>query len=414
MSRPERLRRTVGLGLAAAALACSAARAEDDDKKGLFGDPVALAPFTLTVGETGGYTEMTGIAERADGGYWVTGYAEDGVTGAGAGLLLRVDRDGAIAARHEIVLDGRVTQFWWPVPLDDGGVLVAVSLDPYVDMRDGGLAIVDDSGAVTARVTLAELGYPGGSVTHVAALPDGGFAMTGTVAVTPETDQAMVARVGADLALRWLATEAARERDHTLAAYISAVLADGSTVAIGSSSDEYFEKSIGWIARFDENGSVSWRQWLTGGLLSLPRSGVTIYGNWVAATPDGGAVYVASRHDLQGFAESSLLGWLDADGRVVETSQTAVEAGFYALDVADNGDILLGGETVGDQPVPILARLQPDGTVRWAQPLTDLPGGFVWSVVEASDGSLLATGAATPGADTLGWIVRVGADGSRS
>ena len=389
---------------------------DDQGKKDLFGRPAASEPFMLTVFEPGRLIELTGIVERSDGVFWVSGYSEDQATGAGTGLLLAVGSDGSIIDQHEFSLGAGVsTQFWWPVLLDGGRIALAVTLDPYSDRRNGGVAIVDDTGAMLDHVLLTDRGYPGGEVSHLAQGPDGDLFATGFITASVDINHAMVARFSPELEMRWLSTDQARGREFSLAGFVSAPLSTGGTVAIGTAVGPDFEETSGWLAYFDEHGAIGWRKWLDAGLFDLVDDTWTTYGNWVATTRDGELAYMQTNYDQAGHTSGSVMGWVSADGDLIRhiPLAPAPQAGLYALAPALNGDILAAGDR-GDNALPIIVRVRPGGELVWSQTLQDVPNGYAWSVIEADDGSIMATGANfDQDGNAGGWVARLGADGSQ-
>lgn len=376
----------------------------------------AAAPYLLIFQRAGRTMEITGVAEGRDGAMWVTGYIHDRDRTTGAGYLASIGRDGRILTEHEITLpDGSVTQFWWPAPLADGSVAVATAIDPFTERPNGALTIVAADGHVLDRVLLTEMGLPGGDVVHVEAYPNRDLAIAGSASLGPVVNGAMAARLRPDLTVRWLATERARDRDYTLAAYASVILRDESVVVIGTATRADAVDGYGWLARFDANGRVLWRQWLTGGMADLLEDAAQIYGNWIDETPLGEIVYLQSSVGDFGEPVASTLVRRSLTGHIVDQIPLTFAEPLDVMTMAAtrDGDVIVAGAI--DGAVPTVARIGPDGSVRWSQRLDDLPSGFVWGVAEASDGGILAVGTYFPNEfdSGSGWVVRFGSDGAR-
>ncbi|MGF1625842.1 MAG: hypothetical protein ACFCVH_13245 [Alphaproteobacteria bacterium] len=417
MPRLQLATRLGSIFTAAVAFAALDAAASDPSDKELFGQSGVLSPFTLTIERANRYMEITGIADSGDGSIWVTGYLQDRDRSTGAGYLASIGHDGTIRSEYEIALpDVAVTQFWWPAPLDDGNVAVATALDPFTESQNGAVLIVAPDGRVVDQILLTELGLGGGEVVHVETYPDGDLAITGSATLAARINGAMTARLRADLSLAWIATDRARDADHTLAGYASAILPDGSVVAIGSATDTAFAHGYGWLARFDADGRPLWRHWLTGGMLDLLGDASQIYGNWVDLLPDGNITYLQTSYDEWGDPVTNMLIRRTPVGRIVTQVPLVLvqPVDLLAMEVAGNGDVIVGGH-VGPGEAPIVARVGPSGTLLWRNRLDDLPGGFVWGMIEAGDGSIIAVGTFFPAGNDIGagWVARLRSDGSR-
>ena len=417
-SGPSGSRRTsLAAAVLAATLAAAPALAEQPRELGVAAHSGAAAPMLMTFQRPNRHMEITGVAEDADGVLWITGFSEDREQPAGVGYLAAIARDGGLQIEHETALPGhRVTQFWWPAPLADGSVAVAVALDPFSARPDGAVAILSRDGQVLNQVLLTDLGLAGGDIVHVELYPDRDLAVTGSARLGPQVSGAMAARLRPDLSAVWVATEGARDRGYTLSAYASTVLRDGSLVAIGTATRPEGADGYGWLARFDRTGRVLWRQWLTGGMAELLEDAAQIYGNWVAESPGGDIAYLQSSYDEFGRPLTHTLVRRSLAGHIVSQIPLtfADELELTTMGATRDGDVIVAG-AAGTGAVPIIARIGSGGSVRWSQRLEELPGGFVWGVAETTDGTIVAVGAYFPYGRTTGsgWVVRLGSDGSR-
>ena len=395
------------------ALAESADAAKPGDK-GLFDREAEPGRFMLSIERPGVWVEATGVAEGLDGALWITGTigCQDGeIT---CGYLAKVAPDGTLTVEHEFQMPGvAITEFWWPVVTENGHIAVTAALEPYTPDSDGALLLFDELGNLTDQFLLSEAGIGGGDLLHVAVHPNGDLALTGSALIGAEQTAALTVRVDSAFNLLWHHTENARERDFSLAGYVSTALPDGSAVAIGTASDAEYYETYGWLARFDVDGNQVWRKWLTGGLLDLMGETVSIYGNWVDVLPNGNIAYLQAGYNDWGEPTSNLLAQIDAAGTIV--SQTPLALGdnstMFALTAMRNGDVVVTGDI--DAQHPLIARIDPTGSVLWSVELDAFYAGYPWGVIEGNDGSIIAVGVHhSNDANTAGWVVRLGPDGS--
>lgn len=399
-------------------LAASMANAAEPGHKDLFGQSAPGNPYTLTFERPGQYLELTGTAERRDGSIWVTGYLEDqtGGTRTSSGYLAVVRADGTLGEEYEFALpDAAATQFWWATELADGRTAVAAALDPFTEKQNGALLILRPDGSIDDQVMLTDLGLSSGEIIHVEAYPNGDLSITGSAALSAQTNGAMTARLGPDLSLQWMTTDPARDESYTLSGYASSVLPDGSVVAIGTATDAGYIEGYGWLARFDSDGNQIWQQWLTGGFMSLIGNSAQVYGNWVDVLPNGNIAYLQTSYDDYGSPLLNMLVRLTPEGVIVMQAPMvfARQMNLLALTATRNGDVIVAGDMANGE-MPIIARIDPAGSVIWQQSLDDLPGGLVWSVMETADGAIVAAGTyRTENGNGAGWVARMTADGGR-
>jgi serine-aspartate repeat-containing protein C/D/E len=129
------------------------------------------------------------------------------------------------------------------------------------------------------------------------------------------------------------------------------------------------EGSNMWVGKFDPDGNLLWSR-LYAGAAGLDDN---LYG--AAATDDGGVVVCGIERSVA-VPSLSFVRKYDGDGLVVWTVSDdgtgAVGASCYDVDIAENGDVLVGGSTV-DVTVtrPRIQRLNEAGDERWS---TTIPG----------------------------------------
>lgn len=408
---PGRDWRATGPIALALLLAAGSADAGDSAGKGLF-DRDEVETFVLRVEWPGYFVDLYGIAERAGGGFWITGVLTKPDSGTSEGYLAAIDGNGLVLDEYSLAIgNADVTEFWWPQPLGDGRLAVAFSLDPLQDTADAGVAIIGQDGAVERDLLMSEMGVAGAEIVHVSAMANGDLTIVGATreAASSAPRQALVVRLDRTLKARWVATEVAPDPELDLMGYASVVLADDSVVVGGAATDEDFADGIGWLARFDPDGILDWRRWPETEAAGEARTAV----NWVTARP-GIIVHLQSAYDPDGAPLTSVLSETAPDGTSGPEHMVDLPEGveLITLASAENGDMLIGGFDTESQ-APLVGRVAPDGALLWNVAFPELPWGTVWAIVETEDGAVVAVGTYDDGERIGGFVVSLSGDGER-
>lgn len=358
---------------------------------GLLVVSVGAASVEMTEGlnvtfQKGAYTDLFAVGEAADGGYLTGGFGYG--SGNDSALLMKLNTEGAEQWSASLEADCVAAL----VPMDDGGAVAGT----YT--VDGGFLTFSDWDNATGSSSLVRFDADGNQVwsvtlaglrlTDLAALPDGGIAVTGWLWKPEGKADAFLGVYDASGSERWTKTYAGG------AARTLSTASDGSFVIGGTASPVIDVFNDGWVMKTDASGTEIWTKEIANRsiLTSLPTSG------------DG---YLLG---------GSMTGPYGDNG-------TMVAAYAWAAQVDGNGDIEWEQQVPGVE-IDAVAKLPDTGYVfagRWGSfpqlQIADYEGNVlneqVWkdwkgrisSVAVTEAGEIVASGWSGMNSDAEGWLV---------
>ena len=181
-----------------------------------------------------------------------------------------------------------------------------------------------------------------------------------------------------------------------------------STTSFGTGTPDY---SNVWVLRLDTNGNVKWQKTYGGNNDD--------YASAVAIAPNGDIIVVGYTESFGAGQRDVWVLRLDSNGNV-KWQKTYGGEGWdlaYAVAIAENGDIIVAGETnsfgVGHGDIWVL-RLDENGNVKWQKTygLNDVDHAYAIAIAPNED--IIITGTLTMKIDTNGnviWAKDVSGDG---
>lgn len=238
----------------------------------------------------------------------------------------------------------------------------------------------------------------------IAALPDGGVILAGSL-YSPDTAlDARVLRLGPGGAIAFDATFGDEDAEHVGPV---AVLPDGGVALAGTVEPADGSARRGWLLRLDPAGGIAWQRTLPGMSRAHPA---------VAAYPEGGVIVVGSVDGAEPGSQQAWLMRLDAGGEVVWERRLDDEAPGRLGEVAalpDGGAVIVGSietEEGGiDGRVP---RVDADGQVVWDRVFGSPETDALLRVAVGADGRIFAAGFLTRDYRPLGRLAGLDSSGT--
>lgn len=190
-----------------------------------------------------------------------------------------------------------------------------------------------------------------------------------------------------------------------------AVAPNGDVVIGGYTQNFGAGDGDAWILRLDKNGAVRWQKTCGGGMWDEVEG--------LAVSPDGDIVAAGWTRSF-GEADHALLLRLDGDGNVKWQRIYGEKYAYYANAVAltPDGDIVVAGSTNspsrGGTTDVWVARLDPDGNIRWQKVYGGRDNDVAWAVAVAPNGDIVVAGGTTNfGAGYYDfWVLRLDPEGN--
>ncbi|MBP6310944.1 MAG: hypothetical protein KA408_01640 [Flavobacteriales bacterium] len=271
------------------------------------------------------------------------------------------DQDGSALAESELDLVGTLfLQGMTPIP-GGGAFLVGSHIEPDAHEHDGLLIRVGSDNSIS---WITHLDVPGDQQYYgVTALEDGGAVVCGVTDIGNGHD-ILVARFDLTGALQWSMSEDGGLDDeaYAIASDATGVVITGRQLNFGGTSDVVF-------MRFGLDGSLEWASGWGGAGNEIGRALVrTSNGNFLmAGTTES---YGTFDQTEQRFKKHVYLHAFNPAGDTLWTrdiGDTLFERNVYCMDLAMNGDLLIGGErhvTTGTSDA-MIQRLSSQGALIW-------------------------------------------------
>lgn len=361
-----------------------------------------MAPFVAGQSFTqhyGGMLSQDGVGIAVRGGQYFTATTVfDSTAQRHRGRVLITDSGGEQVSWNELLVDGAVF-LQAAEEASDGSIFVAGSvIPPGAVTHDGLLVKMDASGAVQWIAQPERMGDE--QYFDLAALPDGGVIACGLEA-TGSGHNAWISRFNADGGTLWNTSTGGPldEEAYAVAVNANGAMMTGRQMNFGGTSDAWFgfvdlAGVVQMTTSFGGVGTESGRAIANLGTDDFVMAGVT----------DSYGIYDATEQRIK---DNVYLVALHANGDSIWTravGDTLFDRGAWSMGVADNGDLLVGGERFTQALSNALVyRLDGAGAFVWEraydtgkeEKLLDLlviPGGFVatgWSSTELSRQVLL-------------------------
>ena len=250
-------------------------------------------------------------------------------------------------------------------PVDEGGVILASTIDRYVSQgdrwyKDVAVLETDASGEI-----LWQNGYVAnqfGDYLGIRPTTGGYFLAANSRALTTrgEQDGPWLLKIGESGAILW-------QRNYLDGRYAGEIMAVDTTSDGGLLLAGLNDRSGGaWVFKVDERGSVVWQK-----AFVAPAGGWTCAPSWIEQTADQGAI-VAGANDQSAQAGGCLMK-LTASGDLswAKGYNLNEEEGFHSVGQTADGDYIVSGEVRPDpndsQTDAWLLRLNGDGEVLWSR-----------------------------------------------
>jgi hypothetical protein len=318
----------------------------------------------------------TAALAEAEGGIRISGWTVVSPQAARA-WLVELDADGSIR-RARGFGDSRREISTAMLPAAGGGVLVAGAGRAVTETSpQPWLAELDRAGDLLWRELYpAPLNSP---LVRLAAATDGGYVLSGTHTDLPTGDDALLIRTGADGTVRWSGLYGGDDGDIV---YGLAALPAGGFAVTGETKSFGVVAPRIWAMRVDDDGGVLWARTFGAGELE------TSIGTMIRTTPAGELALAGARAPCVANADGCL--WLlvlDRQGDVVLSVEYGGPGDQGALDLwpAADGGYLLAGYTgslaAGGAYALWVLKVAADGAIS-----ADCPAELVTPVaVEAED-----------------------------
>jgi len=360
----------------------------------LMGSLLVVSAGAVAVDETGKlnvtfqkgtYTDLFAVGQTADAGYLLGGFGYG--TGNDSALLIKTDAEGA--EQWSAALEGDSVAA--VATLDDGGAVVGT----YT--VDGGFLTVSDWGNATGSSHLVGIDAAGKPVwtvtleglrlTELAALPDGGIAVTGWLWKPVGEADAFLGVYDSAGSERWTQTDSGR------AAHTLSVAPDSSFIVGGTPRPTIDTPAEAWVMKTDASGTELWTKEMANRsiLTSLPVSGgYLIGGSMTEPYGENGTMIATYAWTAQ----------IDENGAVIWEQQMPGAEIDAMTELTGTGYVLAGRWG----SAPQIQIIDYDGNVLDGQ-VWDAWKGRLSSIAITESGEIVASGWSGMSGTAEGWMV---------
>ncbi|HII67837.1 MAG TPA: hypothetical protein HA302_07530 [Thermococcaceae archaeon] len=221
-------------------------------------------------------------------------------------------------------------------------------------------------------------------------------------------DDAWVLRLDANGNVKWQKTYGGNDDDLIRAVTTAPngdIIATGYTYSFGAGYSDF------WVLRLDENGNVKWQMTYGGNDEDYPVA--------IAVAPNGEIIVTGATLSFGAGGTDVWVLRLDANGNVKwqKTYGGSADEEAYAVAVAENGDIIVAGDTMsfgaGGADFWVL-RLDANGNIKWQKAYGGSGDEDAWAIAIVENGDIIVTGESNSfGAGYYdAWLLRLDANGN--
>lgn len=273
----------------------------------------------------------TKVAQLKDGSLVVAGATRSGGSGTWMGWLLCLDIKGNLLWDKRFG-PGELNSFSNLAVTEDGGIALSGVTSSKANGRAGWLMRADNRGKVLWD---KKIGAPGSryDASNVAALPNGGVAVAGSVRLDNLTSQAWAARLDRQGKEIWKIAYEGNGKEQAWG--IAPAPDDGLIVAGQQVTRDLSADAEPWVFRLNKQGTKLWSKTYGGkgqasSVSAIPAGGFVVVGNKAIAGKDGYLAWVAR---------------LDGNGNVVweRTFGEQMQNFGAGVEVLPDGGIIVAG-----------------------------------------------------------------------
>ena len=312
---------------------------------------------------------MRNVIPLDQGGYLACGFSSILEAYEPQGLLLRLDREGNVAA-------------WWRTDVPERVYFMdMVQRREYavvVGSFDGRPWLAEFDPMTGQRMFQFKLSEEEGSINEICRTADGGFVVVGQVETENDGIDVLVAKLDRFLLVRWIQRFGGANDDTGASATGTS---DGGCIVSAFSSTFGRNNRDLWMLSLDATGAVRWNR-----TYSFPDDPVVTYST-VVELSDGTVVV--------GWDAARLMA-LDASGNVQWQRQVDLESRctLESMQAAADGGFLVGGYAYETEEDGWIAKFDASGLFEW-QRAYDLNGDedvYLYGMTESLDGAIVAIG----------------------
>ncbi len=290
---------------------------------------------------------------------------------------------------------------------DNGDIIVAGDTKSFGAGGDVWVLRLDPNGNIKWQKIFG--GVWNDSVFDVAIADNGDIIVAGgTNSFGDGLGDVWVLRLDSNGNIKWQKTFGGSSWDE---AYAVAIADNGDIIVAGGTNSFGAGGYDVWVLRLDSNGNIKWQKTFGG-----------VRYDWVfdVAIADNGDIIIAGYTGSfsDGLDDDVWVLRLDSNGNIKwqKTFGRIRWDGAYTVAIADNGDIIVAGYTVllstGYDDVWVL-RLDPNGNIKWQKTFGGYYDDWTWAVAIADNGDIIIAGDTKSfGAGGNAWVLRLDSNGN--